>query len=165
MRPTALSFRGAAGVGLAVGSGPRPGPSVAGAVGLRYDWGSIDAEGRVDLPTETNGEKRVSAFLGAAGLSPCAHIGPFAGCVLAWIGGVRGEGIGVDVPRTATSLFAAIGARTSFEPRLYGPLHLRVTADIQGVVSRPELTLNGEPIWIMPPVVGLFGVAGLLAGS
>ncbi len=161
----ALSFRGLVGVGLAVGSGPRPGPSLSAAVGLRYEWTSIDAEGRLDLPTETNGERRVSALLGAASLSPCAHIGPFAGCVLATVGGVRGEGIGVDVPRTAISLFAAVGARSSFEPIVYRPLHLRVTADIQAVVSRPELMLNGEPAWTMPGVIGMFGVAALVEGS
>lgn len=165
--PSALSgvsYRAAAGVGLAVGSGPRPAPSFSAAVGLRHAWASIDAEGRVDLPTETEGATRVSAMLGAAGLSPCAHIGPFAGCALLSVGGVRGEGIGVDVALSAVSFFAALGARSSFEPVLHGPVHLRLTADLQAVVSRAELALNGEPVWTMPSVCGSFGVAVLVEG-
>ncbi len=162
-----------AGAGGALGFSPSVAPGFAGFVGMRFALRegegapafSVSLEGRGDL--ESTGSTlsgpqgqtaQVHAAFGGATLAPCGHGRWFLGCALFTLGEVRAN-IGANVPDQG-ALFVGLGARVGAEfPFLRGPFTLagRVALDGWFSIVRPEVAIEGTPVWTAPQGAGVLG--------
>jgi hypothetical protein len=83
------------------------------------------------------------------------------GCVLAGIGSMRAESLGVTGEASDHGLFAAAGLRGGLEIRVSSILALRPQVDLLGALSRPSLEFNGQTLWTAPPLSGSVGLAAV----
>jgi hypothetical protein len=151
--PTRLRA-GLAGV-ASTGSAPALSVGVAVLVGLeRRPW-ALDLEGRADLPAssmESDGSGVGSSLL-LAGLVPCYVTGPLRLCVPAFLGSLRGEGLGVATPDRAQSFYAAAGARVAVEPELGSGFLLRAYAEGTAPLVHTTLRAVGhQAVWTTPAI-------------
>lgn len=130
------------------------------AVGARVRWFQLLAEFADQLPatraTELSGSVRASLYQGT--LAPCFVHGDWAGCGLIQLGSLQSEGRGVSNPATKSLLYAALGARLEFTPRLIGHLHLVVDADASKSLTPVTLRLRDQTAWQTPFVSGALGI-------
>jgi hypothetical protein len=159
-------------VGLRVGVtggaafGATPGASFSPSVfaGVAYGAFSIDAEGRGHFTSSVPAQPRgaVEASLLVFMLAPCFHYKVALGCALVGVGSLSGTGTGVDVPESASTLYANAGARLGAEIPLGGPVALRVGGDVLLPLVSTRLRLRGVDVWTSPAVTAALG-AGVLA--
>ena len=121
---------------------------------------SAALELRVDAPASaTVNDLTASSWLYAAQLVPCFHLGPVSLCALGSVGQFVIHSTGVPAPSSATTLFAAAGARVGVEWRLSPGVFLRAHADGLVDLSPPTYTLDGTYVaWAAPPVAGSLAV-------
>lgn len=165
-----------AGAGATAGFSPSIAPSFAGFVGLRFPLtpgedgpafaisieGRGDLEGagsRVDGPGDQTAQVRTS-FAGGT-VAPCLHGGRwFLGCILLTSGRVRAA-LGDDTaPGAQDAPFVGFGGRAAFElPLVRGSFLLAVRVALDGWFSivRPEVRIEGAPIWTAPQGAGALG--------
>lgn len=122
---------------------------------------SVGLEARVDFPAAraaASGRGEVRAhFLGGT-LVPCVLVASFVAiCATLTLGALRGEGSGVDLPRSDSSFFATAGGRVAFTASLVGPLALRVLAELDGTLTPTVLDLSDRAVWRSPDVSGTVG--------
>ena len=122
---------------------------------------SISAEARVDLPHDVAGGM-INVKRAQASVSPCVRAYGFAGCVVASVGFLRGEGMNVLEPRTAVTPTLATGLRVVWQYGLTKRLALRVHADLAVNLIETRLDLDDMAVWTSPRVEGLLG-AGIFA--
>lgn len=82
-------------------------------------------------------------------------IRPLSLCGLSLLGAMRGEGVGVSVPKKESSFYASVGARGLLFVPLGPVLALVGTADLSGVLTRPTFQLEGIDVW--QPAAMAFG--------
>lgn len=148
--------------GVSIGTLPAAAPMIAADAGVRWEYFSISAEGRADLPVTATVDTgvRLRASLLAASVVPCGHYGWFAGCAVVSVGSLRAEGIGV--PRTAggSAVYAVAGLRAGIEwpiPRLEA-VALRASAEALVTLHPIEAArIDDREVWRTPPFAGLFG--------
>ena len=91
-------------------------------------------------------------------LVPCGHLGPAGFCGVLAMGALRGAGYGVDVPRTDTTFFFAVGPRAEVEWRATGPLGLFAHADLLATATRTTLQLEGVEAYRTPLIAAVLGL-------
>jgi hypothetical protein len=135
-----------------VGALPSPSPLIGGAVTIAWPrlrlmvLGESWPRQRIHYPNEATG---AALGLGAAGLRACPvlHPGRFEVplCAGAWVGGHRGEGLGVERPRRVTDTWLAV----ELEPGLsYAPVPmLALRLGVAGLLAvlRPGYVLGERP--------------------
>ncbi len=162
-----LAFLAGAAVGTGTLPAPTFGPSLAVEVAFaRFTFG---LEGRFDGPrtAEEEGSPRsVRAYAGRLTPMACLRLRPLLFCAVPTFGLVHGEGRGVDFPSSATTLWAAVGARVGGDFFLTQRIWLRPSVEGQVVMTPTELRLNDREIWSSPPVALSFGLAvGIATGT
>jgi hypothetical protein len=155
-------LRVALGVGLAAGSSPEPAPSGDASVEIGLGRFALGLGGRADLPTSRirDDGKGVRASLAAFELAPCIRaVGGDAPrdrrldlCALGLAGALFGEGIGVSEPDRATSFFAAVGPRATFELPLAGRLGIYAFSDLLVPITRTTMRVEHDALWTAPVV-------------
>lgn len=132
-------------------------------LGARRGAFSLTLGAEADLPTtraaDAGGEVR--AWLVAARLAPCLHLGAAAICGLASLGSLRGSGSGVALPRTDVTIFAALGARIAAEIPITSRLALAPHADLAVPLTHTTLQLAGADVWSTPAAHGAMGLAAV----
>jgi hypothetical protein len=123
--------------------------------------GSISAEARFDLPREV-ADGMIGVTRVQASASPCLRAYGFAGCVVGSVGFLRGTGVNVLEPRTATTPTLAAGLRVVWQYGLTRRLALRLHADLAVNLIETRLDLDDMRAWTSPRVEGLLR-AGVFA--
>jgi hypothetical protein len=170
-------------VGLAgaadMGTMPATSPAVAMQLGARWRVVSISGEGRVLLPVTTElGAQKVQArtWAGAGSVVPCGHIPlpldkwNIAACGLFTVGAVHAEGLGLATSSgtgfrggSAAPFYAGAGARLSLEFPVGGPVLLRVTGEVLGMLRPAGIEINDKDVlWTGARLAGGLG-AGVVA--
>jgi RNA polymerase sigma-70 factor (ECF subfamily) len=94
---------------------------------VRLGMGSLGLELRGDAPATAvgvdGGHATVAIF--AATAAPCAHAGPLFVCVLGSVGWLEASGARVQVPRSGSALFPAVGPRAGLDVPLGTKLTFR----------------------------------------
>jgi len=135
---------------------------------LRFPRFSLALEGRADLPRTAplvmGGTVETALFVG--GLIPCVRFGAGLGCVAARVGALRIKGEGLEDPRTATELYSSVGVRGGYELELSEDFALRLTAELNFVLTRISITDQGVAVpfryWSTPLLNGDLGLALVL---
>ena len=135
---------------------------------LRFPRFSLALEGRADLPRTAplamGGSVETALFVG--GLIPCVRFGAGQGCVAARVGALRIKGEGLEEPRTATELYSSVGLRGGYELELSEGFALRLTAELNFVLTRITITDQGVAVpfryWSTPLLNGDLGLALVL---
>ncbi len=161
--------RASLGALLALGSAPAPALGVAGAFGVRWRAVSINAEGRVDLPSSAtfDGSARARTWLLLASFVPCVHQdmprrGSWMLCGIGSVGSIQGSGAGVDVPLQDSSLYGAAGARIGYEAPATWVVAPRIYGDLLATLTSTTVHLDGKSIWTTPTVSGVFGAGAVI---
>lgn len=160
---TPLGARVVAGIHGAAGAAPSPNLGFYIGLGGRYGVATLDAEARIDLPTETTREGiGVSASWLSGALVPCGHYRNAFGCVVGMLGAVRGTGIDVGTPDRQQTLFGAAGLRVGVAWPVLPWLSLTAHGQALAVFTRTTLRVLDEPYWTSPPMSGslAIGTAG-----
>jgi hypothetical protein len=145
---------------VAVGLGPGPAFGTGLRVGLGRTRLLLELEVRAVASTSVSVDGgSIVAWAGMVSLAPCARFGAFAACALGSVGGVRAHGEGFALPQTATLPYAAVGARALAQRRLGRGWWVRAAADLNGVVARSHLLLDGEEAWVSPRVNGVLALS------
>jgi hypothetical protein len=134
-----------------VGAGVQPGltAAIAGGVGVRWGWFSVDADGGYAFrTTRIVSEGSISALRLWAAVVPCAHLGPFAACAVVTGGVVSATG-DFEVDGLADTPWIAAGGRAVVEAPLWPPF-------------RTTVTVSADPVWQAPAAAGEFGLAVLI---
>jgi hypothetical protein len=145
------------------GIGPAPAFGLAASAGLQTELVSFGVEARAYAPSSTGAPDggRVQTYLLAAGLVPCVHLRPLFACVLGSVGVLHVTGLDVRVPRSDSTVFAAVGPRFGVEVPLTGGLTARAYGELLANLQRTTVVMDGASPWSAPSVAGTLG-AGLL---
>jgi hypothetical protein len=157
VRPYAL-LDGLASTGVAPGAtlGAQAG------VGLHRAAFVIAAEGRVETTpsaADLSSGDRVTASVFFAGVVPCLRVGVASLCLGGRIGSLQATSRDVTRPALKSSFIAAAFARAAAVLPLGGAFAFRAGVEASVPLIRTTLSVDGEAIWIAPPVNG-----SLLAG-
>jgi hypothetical protein len=157
-QPTGPEVRAGLGGGVSFGTLPlvSGGPSLE--LSVRYRRFSLGVEGRIDLPTtlDLKDGERLTAWLAAAAVAPCAQFRHVFGCGFVSLGAVTSAGSWADGRSDRTALIAATGPRAGIEL----PLSERFAARIHGdlALSLTPTDLGTQHTWMSPAVAGLLGI-------
>ncbi|HEX4448021.1 MAG TPA: hypothetical protein VH044_14835 [Polyangiaceae bacterium] len=135
---------GSAGAALAANAG------AAAFVGVRWRALSLDLEGRFDLPATgpaRPSDARVTSWIVAASLVPCAHLGPLFGCA---VGSIGSQTASWHV--TARSVWDAAGGRVGAELPLFPSWTLDAYGELLGTV--PNKIAVGTASYPLPALSG-----------
>ncbi|MGZ3449817.1 MAG: hypothetical protein ACXVEF_09475 [Polyangiales bacterium] len=91
-------------------------------------------------------------------LVPCLRRGWFAVCALASIGALQASGDAIDVRRTDTAPWVALGIRGGAEIPITGPLAMGLVVDLVSPIVRTTFRLDGADAWSTPSVAGAAGL-------
>jgi hypothetical protein len=145
-------------VGAAVSYGALPGTAFgpAASVGVRRRALSLEAGAEADLVSATvtnpNGPGQADATLWRLSVVPCTRAKAFLLCALPSVGVMFGRGVGLDVPRSASTPWGALGVRAGLELNAGALLLVRVAADVQGIVTPTSLYVDRTSVWASPPL-------------
>lgn len=145
-------------------SAPSAVPSLGLDAGLRIgDVVSIGLEGRFDIPFARDVEGgRVEASIAMGALYACARYVYVGGCIVGGAGALRATGYEFAGARTASTLYATVGARL-FGELLLDPVLLHLRFDVLPALARTSLQLSGETVWSLPAVAFAVGAgAGVI---
>jgi hypothetical protein len=79
-------------------------------------------------------------------------------CALVSIGALQASGDSIDVRRTDTAPWVALGVRGGAEIPLAGPLALGIVGDLVSPIVRTTFRLDGADAWTTPSVAGAGGL-------
>jgi len=99
----------------------------------------------------------VSSWLFAASLVPCVHYDVASLCAVGSLGSLQAHG-DVPVQRSASTLFAAAGARMGIEVPMTGLLFLRAHGDALYDLHRSSFDVDGQAVWTPPPFAFVAGL-------
>lgn len=145
-------------------SAPSAVPSLGIDAGLRIgDVVSIGLEGRFDIPFARDVEGgRIEASIAMGALYACARYVYVGGCIIGGAGALRATGYEFAGARTASTLYATVGARL-FGELLLDPVLLHIRFDVLPALARTSLQLSGETVWSLPAVAFTVGAgAGVI---
>jgi hypothetical protein len=161
-RASAPGFRLAGGLLGALAVGPSPALGFSLELGLGWRHFSLNLEANAYVPSLTPGSTAVSSTLAYAALSPCGHASWFVGCMRAGVGGLHGEGIGVQTPRRDLTFYAFVGARAGVEIPVYKVFYIRPLLDLMVPLTRITLALDDRPVWTTPVAGAALSLQALL---
>jgi hypothetical protein len=154
-RGSELELAAVLGSSASAALGPAPMLGVEVGLALRSQRVSIEAAVRAETTVGTvhaaNGD-RIDASVLSGGLSPCAHLGRFAGCALARFGSFQASAPDVAAPSLRGLAFVALGARASYAVAFSTALALRGAIEAGFPLVRTSLDIDGSPVWVAPPV-------------
>jgi hypothetical protein len=136
-------------LGVAGGAGGG-GLAGAGMLGARFRSGavSIALELQVTAPASVAvGPGRVAVTSGTIELAPCAHRGELAACVGLAGGWVTGRGEDLTNPRSATTPYAAAGARVAWERAISAQVGLRLHVAVRAPLTRNRFLVDEMAVW------------------
>jgi hypothetical protein len=156
--------------GLLAEVGVLPAPSLGARLAIGAGWRAwrLELAGVALLPrrAELEGSGDLSARIGwwAAQLAACRRVvGPLEGCLGSELGELRGEGSGVDAPRTARGTWFAETLSALWSPRRprpSGPWSWQLGTSVALAVVRPEFGFDGLGVLHRPsPISGRLWLA------
>jgi hypothetical protein len=121
---------------------------------------SLTAEVHVDAPQDISlgATGRIRVFRSEASLSPCGHVGPFAGCLIAAIGTIRGSGTGLSSGRAAFTPLVSGGVRVTWERHVSARVEVRLHLDLSALVTRTRFDVDHMDVWSSSPFEGSAGI-------
>ena len=137
--------------------GAAPAPALGFRVGpsAHWAWFKLSAELSEQFAASSNtqplgGSAKASILEGK--LAPCFAFAQnsLAACGLLGVGALRSEGQGIDNPSRQSNWNVTLGGRFEYTPRLAGPLHLLLNADVNRSLTPITLRLRGETAWKTP---------------
>jgi hypothetical protein len=145
-----------------VGLLPGAGDAVSLEARLRWSRWSFGAELGWNPPAAApiaGGEIRASLLSG--GFSPCWHGPRFGLCAVGAFGVLRSEGVDFSTTSTATTPYAAAGARVIWEVELTDHVAARARLDANATLLRARLHATGSPAgdWSAPPASAAAGIS------
>jgi hypothetical protein len=151
------------GVEALAAAGLGPGATVGAGVDVdirRRHW-SLELDARAVQPSSTDVTGgRVTAWVGMLELAPCRRFGAFAACAIGGVGAVRGHGEGFVLADSTTLPTFSVGARVAWERSLGQRWWLRASAELNGVVGRAHLLVDGSEAWVSPRINALLVLSG-----
>lgn len=157
------------GVGLLVGAGPEPGPTVGAelSLGVAFEPASLHLEAAFDLPSyaSVGGGAEVSGTLVAARAAPCLRAGQLGGCALVVGGFLLGAGHGLLDEHSGVGPYVAAGGRVFLDWPLLERLTLRLRGDATAALVHPVFVddRTRELLWQPLPVAASVGLQLLAA--
>lgn len=141
-------------------------PSMSESVGLgtkvRWQKWSLDAEAawhRSSPAPLASGEVVASMWNASAG--PCRHFGNVGACGIASVGVMLSEGRKLGTEMQATTPYAALAARATWDYSLGERVALRSSIDLSGTLIRTRLRVTGTPMgtWDAPTTAAAIGMS------
>jgi hypothetical protein len=151
----------------AIGVGPAPAASLSADLGLGWQFFSIAAEGRADLPATGDGAMGVRwrTSVLAASVVPCGHYGWFFGCGVVSVGVLRVDHFNVLQPAQDSGIYVAAGLRAGLEWPIVPAFALRVSGDVllnaHPLAVQVKFNQGLAEVWRSGPFAALIG-AGLV---
>lgn len=149
-----------AGVFGALGAAPYPAFGLRVGGSWRQNWLSLVVELTDQFSAShaaAEGDSVAASLIGGT-LAPCAVWRSLGGCALLEVGSLKAQGIGVNEPVVARSLFVQGGARFEFTPTLVGPLRLLFNVDALKTFTPLTLRLHNQDAWRTPFASGEAGL-------
>ncbi|MGK4006019.1 hypothetical protein WMF31_25600 [Sorangium sp. So ce1036] len=133
-------------------------------IALRYPSFSLGLEGRFDLPVtfRVDGTARVSTWLAAANVVPCAQVHRLFACGFVSFGSMSSSSPDLELTTEAPSFWLALGPRAGLEMPLSEQIGVQLYGDIV-IRATPVIlthTSNGteRALWEAPSLGGRFGL-------
>ena len=143
------------------GLGPGPALGAGVDVGLRRRRWSLELDARAVMPSSADlAGGTVTAWLGMLALAPCGHFHAFAACAVGGVGALRGRGEGFVLTGSATLPTFSVGARVAWERPVGERWWLRTSAELNAVVGRAHLLVDGNEAWVSPRINAILVVSG-----
>ena len=143
------------------GLGPGPALGAGVDVGIRRRRWSLELDARAVMPSSTDlTGGTVTAWLGMLALAPCGHFHAFAACAVGGFGALRGRGEGFVLTGSATLPTFSVGARVAWERPVGERWWLRTSAELNAVVGRAHLLVDGNEAWASPRINAILVVTG-----
>lgn len=135
-------------------------------LGTRWRRGarSLTLELRTETPTQlrTTTMTGIDLLRAELAISPCLHVGQFAGCAVAAAGAFRGSGVRLTERRSATRPLLSAGLRLTWEHHVTGAVAVRLHAEADALLTTTRFDIDDMPVWTSSRYEALAG-AGLLA--
>ncbi|WP_394825272.1 hypothetical protein [Pendulispora albinea] len=149
------AFLGGGVVG-ALGVAPSASLGIAGFIGMRTSALSFALEARNDLPASTaiEGGGRVSSHVTVGSVVGCAYLGPVFGCPFASVGRIEASSFEIAQPRSDTSMYSAVGARTGLELAMTRQMGLLASFEMALPLTRPAFRIDSQSVYKPPVLVG-----------
>lgn len=149
-----------------LGTAPGPTAGIGVIAGFRRGHLLIDVGGRVELPVTLQvSPGRVSTQSLAGELALCLAVSIVRVCGVGAVGAMRVGSDGLMKMTQSTLVLAGAGARVAVEWQPARYFMLRPYLDVQANLTRTTLLADGKPIWNMPPILGVLGLALLLTSG
>jgi hypothetical protein len=141
-----------AGVFSSLGVAPALAAGFRAGVSVHRKWFELVGEFSDQLEaTRTSGDGgSVIGSLADGTLAPCFTADALAACALLNVGSLKSRGQDVPQPVNQRSLYAALGARVEFSPRLFEQLYLVTNADAFKSLTPITMRLHGADVWHTP---------------
>lgn len=139
---------------------PRVVPGIRAGVRIESDDFFVGLEGSTSLSASETGPRggQAAFSLLLATVSPCVRYRFVAGCALGSMGSLQGRGLGLDVPRQESVLYASAGARAiAFLPLGRG-WALEGHADAQKGLTLPTFQINEAEVFRPAPFMFDLGI-------
>lgn len=158
--PRVVPF-GAVGTSVLFAVAPAPSAGLFAQLGARHRDASLAVEGMVALPSSDPDARGPGArvSLTTASLLPCYALSVFETCAVGRVGALHAEGVGVSVPRSASTLYVAAGLRVGAALPLTRALAIAAFAEGAAPLSRTTLVLNDRDAWTTPALAAALGLA------
>jgi hypothetical protein len=145
----------------ATGLGPGPALGVGVDVGVRRRRWSLELDARAVMPSRADmAGGTVTAWLGMLALAPCGHFHAFAACAVGGVGALRGRGEGFVLTDSTTLPTFSVGARVVWERSVGERWWVRASAELNAVVGRAHLLVDGNEAWVSPRINAILVVSG-----
>lgn len=119
---------------------------------LGRDWFRFAAEFSQQLPASKplpeKGRARASLLTGT--LAPCLSGATLSGCGVLEVGALQTRGEDIENPASHATLYAAVGARLEYTPRLVGELQLLTQVEALTPLTPVSLQVVGAEVWRSP---------------
>ncbi len=143
------------------GLGPGLAPGAGIEVGLSRKQWSLELDGRAVASSSTDvAGGSVSAWLASLSIAPCRHFAALAACAVAGAGVLRGRGEGFAITDATTLPTFSAGARVAWEKLVGDNWWMRVSAELNAVLGRATLQLDGNDAWMAPRINGVLVLSG-----
>ncbi len=156
-----LDFSAALGAVASVGDAPNVAGGGTLSAGVSGRTWSVELEARADLPTTGASDlhsQRVTSWLFAGAIVPCAHLGRIFGCAIARAGALGATSTAL-VHNTAYAPWWGAGVRAGAELPLGPSLSWRAYAEVLATFARSSLLIDGSDEYRFAPISGGLGTA------
>lgn len=161
--PLPLRIRGELFAGLA---GGRAGKDVQGAavfgVGIRRGKGSFGLELQLTAPDRVTVQPgHIVVTTGVIEGVACRHRSAIAVCATGAVGWISGRGVDLREVTSATTPYAALGARLGWQHALTSGTALRAHLGVRAPLTRNRFLVDAMTVWSTAPVEAWLGVSAI----